>query len=485
MDNSQSQLPDKRLETPERIWVVQFTDSGELLSAWCKDSTIITTQPGDFVAVRTHRKVEYVRADLLQQPTTSERCDVSVTGKHRIDPSYCKDCGKKFPCVFPTTGARRNVGLDTNFPLSETLRLAVEWLRHLHDDHNCDCTGWEQRSFVVEAAERYQRDIAATGADEGGQRYDACEQCCGHNSKFRDEQRRCWYNVNGAPCGHRCGWVTFGRVKIDREIETETFERAIPPANVAEVKAPPRCPRCGRRLRSEFDEDVGFWRECDNCDYREQVPSAPTAAPATSIETLAADNHPLDPSISKALNEDFGKLYEPIPTSEAAIEAARGYWPTIIDRADGVKGHYCIGRLIKVGEPFWEYWNSGSWCSAPTVYVGERLALEALTEIRSREPDAEEVERLQRLFNDSCDTEDRCRELLKSYDRSDSMGVVPLDEVISVALLEVCANTIKEAIEVTESYGDSIGNPSRNIVRALQSLLDKKEREDAKSSIQG
>lgn len=36
-----------------------------------------------------------------------------------------------------------------------------------------------------------------------------------------------------------------------------------------------RCPHCGRRMVSEFDEDVGFWRECANCDYREQVSSAP------------------------------------------------------------------------------------------------------------------------------------------------------------------------------------------------------------------
>ena len=118
--------------------------------------------------------------------------------------------------------------------------------------------------------------------------------------------------------------------------------------------------------------------------------AAPTTAPATSIETLAADNHPLDPAIATALNEDFANLYEPIPTSEAG-----------------------------------------------------------------------EIERLRRLLNDSCDTEDRCRELLKSYDRSDSMGVVPLDEVISVALLEV-ANNVRDEIAV-----------------------DTKEREDAKSSIQG
>jgi len=31
-------------------------------------------------------------------------------------------------------------------------------------------------------------------------------------------------------------------------------------------------------MRSEFDEDVGIWYECDNCDYREMKSSAPTAA---------------------------------------------------------------------------------------------------------------------------------------------------------------------------------------------------------------
>jgi hypothetical protein len=78
-------------------------------------------------------------------------------------------CQSAIECVFPATGAARDLGLDTNFPLSETLRLMVEWMQHLHESHNCDCHGWEQRSFLIEAAERYQREIATTGAAEGGQ----------------------------------------------------------------------------------------------------------------------------------------------------------------------------------------------------------------------------------------------------------------------------------------------------------------------------
>ena len=38
------------------------------------------------------------------------------------------------------------------------------------------------------------------------------------------------------------------------------------------------------------------------------------------------------------------------------------------------------------------------------------------------------------LLKDACETEDRCRTLLKHYDKSDSLGVVPLDEVITDAL---------------------------------------------------
>lgn len=47
--------------------------------------------------------VDYLLS-LLQQPASSEHCDVSVTGKHRVD-YYCKDCGQQFPpCGFPVTG---------------------------------------------------------------------------------------------------------------------------------------------------------------------------------------------------------------------------------------------------------------------------------------------------------------------------------------------------------------------------------------------
>jgi len=45
-----------------------------------------------------------------------------------------------------------------------------------------------------------------------------------------------------------------------------------------------------------------------------------------------------------------------------------------------------------------------------------------------------EVARLTELLTDACETESNCRALLKPYDKSDSLGIVPLVEVITIAL---------------------------------------------------
>lgn len=63
-------------------------------------------------------------------------------------------------------------------------------------------------------------------------------------------------------------------------------------------------------------------------------------------------------------------------------EEQHGYWPVIVDRGDGVKGHYCIGRLVKPGEPYWEYWNKGEWGSAGEVFIGREVAEAQLEAVR-------------------------------------------------------------------------------------------------------
>ncbi len=50
----------------------------------------------------------------------------------------------------------------------------------------------------------------------------------------------------------------------------------------------------------------------------------------------------------------------------------------IINRADGVYGHYCIGRKVRKGEPFWEYYNphaKGEWASFCKVFITKKSAI--------------------------------------------------------------------------------------------------------------
>ncbi len=80
-----------------------------------------------------------------------------------------------------------------------------------------------------------------------------CGKHCGHDPKFKDEQNRCWYGVNGSPCGHRCGWVTIGRITIDRETETETFTRAeVRPSTATPGEEAREAARTAGELAAEF-----------------------------------------------------------------------------------------------------------------------------------------------------------------------------------------------------------------------------------------
>jgi hypothetical protein len=58
----------------------------------------------------------------------------------------------------------------------------------------------------------------------------------------------------------------------------------------------------------------------------------------------------------------------------------------LYDRADGVRGHFCIGREVipASGLRYHEFWNAGRFCSAGQVYVGETAAKKKLIEIVQR-----------------------------------------------------------------------------------------------------
>jgi hypothetical protein len=67
----------------------------------------------------------------------------------------------------------------------------------------------------------------------------------------------------------------------------------------------------------------------------------------------------------------------------------------LYNRADGVRGHYCIGREV-FGEfgSHHEFWHTNRFCSAGEVVVGEAAAKEKLVEIVQRlARDGEALER--------------------------------------------------------------------------------------------
>jgi hypothetical protein len=62
----------------------------------------------------------------------------------------------------------------------------------------------------------------------------------------------------------------------------------------------------------------------------------------------------------------------------------------LYDRADGVKGHFCIGRKVTGrGFDYNEFWNDGKFTSAGEVFIGEETAESKLRELETQLRDSE------------------------------------------------------------------------------------------------
>jgi hypothetical protein len=56
----------------------------------------------------------------------------------------------------------------------------------------------------------------------------------------------------------------------------------------------------------------------------------------------------------------------------------------IFDRADMVRGHFCIGRM-KDDRGTWEFWNEkAGWSSAGTVIVGRDAARDRMKQLEGK-----------------------------------------------------------------------------------------------------
>lgn len=251
-------------ETGIPMWALEI--AFELASLGMLDEE---TLAGDRVIPNAARVI----ADLLQQPTSSEEC-VECHHSTGVDPrGRCVEtqrdpggslvyCGCK--CVFPATGAGEG---DQQDVVSRAVIIAK--LKELEVRFN-----WEEAGDVVCGIRQFVESLPPAKASNSEKVTFSVTDLLPSTPDGKVCECRChgYHEVRATSCQH-C---------------------ATPPTDVAEAEAH-RCPRCGRRMRSELDEDVGFWRECVNCDYRESVSSAstePAAAKAAAREIASAYVNP-------------------------------------------------------------------------------------------------------------------------------------------------------------------------------------------------
>lgn len=53
----------------------------------------------------------------------------------------------------------------------------------------------------------------------------------------------------------------------------------------------------------------------------------------------------------------------------------------LFNRADGVNGHFCIGRKINESKNFYEFYNKGKWLSAGELFTSFEEAFDKLKEL--------------------------------------------------------------------------------------------------------
>lgn len=84
------------------------------------------------------------------------------------------------------------------------------------------------------------------------------------------------------------------------------------------------------------------------------------------------------------------QIGEPVKTTTPEVKLPEqtdldeiDYMPTLVDRGDGVKGHYCIGRKMKKYPlETWEYYNESGWAGFGELFKSKESAEAKLSELR-------------------------------------------------------------------------------------------------------
>ena len=88
--------------------------------------------------------------------------------------------------------------------------------------------------------------------------------------------------------------------------------------------------------------------------------------------TLSRDN---EASMPQGMPGEMpAEMAKEMPPAEMPTRAPADSWLRLFDYADGVQGHFCIGRRISptsfpISREIWEFYNQGQWGSAGQVFT--------------------------------------------------------------------------------------------------------------------
>ena len=289
-------------------------------------------------------------------------CGVSVTGRHRIDAPFCKDCGQEFPSVQqPASPADLHQKITGILDSTHCPKHGMEW--------EACCLS----EVSIEIHNKVMHFIESLNSNpvSAGEHPEGCCHKCGRPNIVWFAPNGIWNKVvrdageKGILCpvcfvqlAEKAGfwgvwkvaphdllpnapvvpsdddrWVTFGRVKVDIENETETFERISPPQPCAAPKSEVAggeekllpCPWCGV-VPSVFDHSIaGVKDEWSVFCKGEWCAVAPSTAGEFKQHAVSQWN-----------NQAIARRATPSPVdaptpSEAAMSAAREIYNNVSD----------------------------------------------------------------------------------------------------------------------------------------------------------
>lgn len=158
-----------------------------------------------------------------------------------------------------------------------------------HAEQNLSVPSTESKATpTLDAAQRKERILARAELDE-------VIYLAGYKHGIASERERCANIAEGL----QHAYAVDVALKIAAAIRNSITQAGGGPQittapDHGPASKPERCPKCGRKANSDFDQDVGGWFECDECNYQwsyqaastERLPDDLTVLPTEKLNEL-------------------------------------------------------------------------------------------------------------------------------------------------------------------------------------------------------